>query len=155
MIMQYIIKVNELPDMQNLARWLIAHERREINTNTSEVIAQTAVCVCVCEKLRKPLSTLAGVAGYKALISRALALAKVDVPSLAVLEVKDDGSLAVLNVYDPERDLDEVQNGDTALTAQLIGLLVTFIGEALTMQLVRDVWPDAPFNSIDSEMEKL
>ena len=34
------------------------------------------------EKLRRPLSTLAGTAGYRSLIARALTLAKKEVPSL-------------------------------------------------------------------------
>jgi len=30
------------------------------------------------------------------------------------------------------------------LIAHLIGLMITFIGEALTLQLVHDVWQDLP-----------
>ena len=30
-----------------------------------------------------------------------------------------------------------------AITAHLLGLLVTFIGEPLTLRLVREAWPDA------------
>jgi len=36
----------------------------------------------------------------------------------------------------------------------LLGLLVTFIGENLTVRLVRDVWPDAPVNDLDSVAEE-
>ena len=114
--------------------------------------ATVQVTVRVCEKLRGSLSTLAGVAGYRALISRALALAKTEVPSLGRLRVREDGSL---EAPDPAgRDMDESQGGGTALVAQLLGLLVTFIGEALTLRLVRDVWPDAPVENIISDAEK-
>ena len=41
-----------------------------------------------------------------------------------------------------------------ALVAQLLGLLATFIGIGLTMQLVRDAWPDAPFEGTVPETEK-
>lgn len=144
--------MNDFPEMQNLARWLIAHER--CGVNPSEATAKATVCVCVCEKLRKPLSTLAGAAGYKAIISRALALAKAEVPSLDSLRVGEDGTLEVPGHAEPERDMDKAAEGDAALVAQLLGLLATFIGEALTMQLVRDVWPDAPFEGAGHKMEK-
>ena len=148
---RYIIKMNGFPEMQNLAQWLIAHEQCE--AKPSETTPQVAVCVCVCEKLRKPLSTLAGVAGYKALVSRALALAKAEVPSLGSVKVREDGYLEVPGV-EPGRDIDEIHKGGAALVAQLFVLLVTFVGIGLTIQLVRDVWPDAPFEGIGSEMEK-
>lgn len=143
--------MNDFPAMQNLARWLLAHEQCEVNLPVTMV--QAAVCVCVCEKLRGPLATLAGVAGYRALISRALALAKAEVPSLGSVQVREDGSLDVPLAVEPQRDMDETQKGGAALVAQLLVLLVTFIGEALTMRLVRDAWPDAPFEGIASESE--
>lgn len=143
--------MDNFPAIQNLARWLIANERCE--AKPSEATVQAAVCVCVCEKMREPLTTLAGAAGYKALISRALVLARAEVPSLGSVRVKEDGYLEMPCV-EPERDMDEIHKGGATLVAQLLGLLVTFIGLALTMQLVRDVWPDAPFNGIDSETEK-
>jgi hypothetical protein len=40
-------------------------------------------------------------------------------------------------------DGNEAVQGGTALIAQLLGLLVTFIGEALTLRLVQNVWPNA------------
>lgn len=141
------------PAIQNLSRWLLIHE--QCDGKTGEATAQVAVCVCVCEKLRGPLSILAGVDGYRALISRALALAKAGVPSLGPVRVMEDGSLEVPDSsVEPGRGLDEIHKGGAMLVAHLLGLLVIFIGEGLTVQLVRDVWPDAPFEGIDSEMEK-
>ena len=150
--MLYIKMMNDSPATQNLARWLFAHEAAMVAP--PEATDQVAVCVRVCEKLRRPLSMLAGVAGYRALISRALALAKAEVPMLVSVRVREDGALEVPDPGVPQRGMDETQKGGSALVAQLLGLLVTFIGEALTMQLVRDVWPDAPFEGIDSETEK-
>lgn len=54
--------------------------------------------------------------------------------------VREDGSLEGMN---------ELPNGKAAesgavLIAALLSLLVTFIGEALTVQLLQDVWPDLP-----------
>jgi hypothetical protein len=36
------------------------------------------------------------------------------------------------------------------LIARLLGLLLIFLGETLTMSLVRDVWPDATFDDGNS-----
>ena len=144
--------MDNFPAMQDLAGWLLAHEAAQVNP--SEPTAQAAACIRVCEKLRRPLSTLSGVAGYRALIGRALALAKAEVPSLGPVRVKEDGSLEAPGWDETPRDMDETLNGGAALVAQLLGLLVTFLGEALTMRLVRDVWPDAPYEVIDSETEK-
>ncbi len=132
------------PLIQNLAPWLLAHEQCEVKS----LLTPARPVFCVCEKLRKPLSMLGGADGYKALISRALLLAKAEVPSLGSVRVLEDGSLEASG---SEADGAE---GDAALVAQLLGLLATFIGEALTMQLVRDAWPDAPFDSIGSERER-
>ena len=36
--------------------------------------------------------------------------------------------------------------GAVAITAHLLGLLATFIGEPLTLRLVREAWPEASFD---------
>ena len=38
--------------------------------------------------------------------------------------------------------------------AQLLGLLVTFIGEPLTLRLVRDAWPNASVAGMDAGSEE-
>ena len=38
-------------------------------------------------------------------------------------------------------DPESIVEGRVIVVAQLIGLLVAFIGEKLTLQLVREVWP--------------
>jgi len=135
--------------MKGLARLLLANEAAQVKPY--DATAQAAACVRVCDKLRRPLSVLAGVDGYKALIGRALALARVEVPSLGLLQVREDGTLEAQEPVEPQLDTDETNNGDVELVARLLGLLVTFIGEGLTMQLVRDVWPDAPYYGMDME----
>jgi hypothetical protein len=39
--------------------------------------------------------------------------------------------------------------GGVVLLAQLLGLLVAFIGENLTLRLVREVWPKVPLDDLD------
>jgi hypothetical protein len=102
----------------------------------------------VIEKVRGPLAALTGVAGFRSLLSRALALANAEVRWLRAVHVKADGALEC----PPEiarLDKEEMANGEVALVAQLLGLLVTFIGEALTARLLEDVWPGVPINDFD------
>lgn len=89
-----------------------------------------------------PLAQLTGIAGFRSLLSRAVALAKVEVPSLAPVRVGTDGSLEGLDGVHNEPGTEADIEGGTVVVAHLLGLLVTFIGERLTRQLVRDAWPE-------------
>lgn len=140
------------PVIQNLALWLLAQEASAGKPSEIKMYAAFRVC----EKLRQPLSTLAGVRGYRSLISRALMLAKKEAPSLGEVQVKEDGSLEWrAGAIELRQGMDEAaKKGGTLLVAQLLGLLVTFIGSVLTLRLVRDLWPDAPFEDMNSKTEK-
>jgi cyanate permease len=70
------------------------------------------------------------------------------------VQVKEDGSLEWTGVIELEQGMDEAAKGGAVLVAQLLGLLFTFIGQSLTLRLVRDLWPDAPFEDMNSKMEK-
>src|SRR6185437_5546233 len=97
----------------------------------------------VCAKLRRPLTTLAGVAGFRSLLSRALTLARAEAPSLTAVHVAADGSLKGLDELKAQIDKEQARDEGAILIAQLLGLLFTFIGEGLTLRLVQDVWPNA------------
>ena len=95
-----------------------------------------------CDKLRAPLAKLAGIQGFNSLLSRALSLASRQVPSLVGVRVEADGSLTGLDAIDLDADKSEgARHGGTVLVAELLKLLVTFIGESLTLSLVRNAWP--------------
>jgi hypothetical protein len=126
---------------QNLARRLLAVEAA--SKRAADAPAHEAVRVC--EKLRSSLTRFAGSDGFKSLLRRALSLARADVPAVATVQLKADGSLEGLETL----AVDTTNGGPeaaVAITAHLLGLLVTFIGEPLTLRLVREVWPDAPLN---------
>jgi hypothetical protein len=108
----------------------------------------------VCAKLRQPLITLAGVAGFRSLLSRALTLARAEAPSLSSVQVEADGSLKGLDELEPQTGKEQARDGGAILIAQLVGLLLTFIGEGLTLRLVQDVWPEAAFDGRVSERER-
>ena len=122
----------DAPTTRDLAQRLVAYEGVE----TSSAMADMHAVCRVCDKLRRPLTTLAGAAGFRSLLSRALTMAKQESPVLSAWEVKADGSLQGLNG-------EAAQSGDV-LIAHLIGLMITFIGESLTLRLLHDVWLDLP-----------
>jgi hypothetical protein len=133
----------------DLARRLLAFEAVG---NSSDAYLEEMVSVC--EKLRVPLSKLVGVSGFGSLLARALALAKAEVPSLSVMQVKADGSLAGLVEVGQNQDRAAAGKVGIVLVAQLLGLLATFIGEPLMLRLVFDIWPEASISKIDQKNEE-
>ena len=130
------------PKLKEFARQLLAAEAASGNPAG----AKDPRAFRACERLRGPLGKLIGIGGFRSLLSRALARAGEEVPVLRALHIKADGSLEDLETeaeLDP-RDPREVAAAEVALVAQIAGLLVTFIGPALTLQLLRDIWPKIP-----------
>jgi hypothetical protein len=85
------------------------------------------------------LAALMGKGGFHAVLSRALAVAGPQARWLRVVKVNADG---VLEGWDQGReDAEEPTEAGAPLVAQLLGLLVAFIGDNLTLRLVREVWP--------------
>ncbi len=137
-----------LPESRYLAQRLLAYEA--VAGKTSETTESAALRVFA--KLRQPLITLAGVAGFRSLLSRALTLARTEAPSLSVVQVAADGSLQ--GIDESQIDKDQAREAGVILIAQLIGLLLTFIGEGLTLRMVQDVWPEAAFDGRVFEKER-
>jgi hypothetical protein len=123
------------PSMRTLARRLLAAEAAHPGDEKGHE------AVRVCDKLSISLTRLAGVDGFTSLLRRALALARAEVPSLNRVTVKPDCSIEGLEAL-AAQVADSGVEATAALTAHLLGLLVTFIGEPLTLRLVRDAWPD-------------
>jgi hypothetical protein len=131
--------------MRELAERLIAYETRENKSSETK----TSGPFLVGEKLRPHLAPLMGKVGFRALLSRALALANAEVPWLRAVHIKADGSFDGLDELGAQVDPDEISKGRVVLLAQLLGLLVAFIGEDLTLRLVREVWPKLSINNLD------
>jgi hypothetical protein len=45
----------------------------------------------------------------------------------------------------------EIAEGEAVLVAQLIGLLVTFIGATLTLHLLQEAWSETPLGGLTYE----
>lgn len=120
------------PEIRVFAERLLANEVVAGKPSRANIPAAFRVS----EKLRRPLTAVAGAAGFRSLLLRALTLAKREAPSLSKVQVNPDGSLAGPGEI-------EGPQVEVLLIAQLIGLLFIFIGEDLTLRLLREVWPDA------------
>ena len=129
------------PSIRDLARRLLAAEA----ATQSAAEPRVHPAVRVCEKLRVSLTRFAGVDGFAALLRRALALAREEVPALHGITEKADGSIEGLEKLVADAGNSGVGGSDAAvaITVHLLGLLVTFIGEPLTVRLAREAWPDA------------
>jgi hypothetical protein len=138
------------PIARDLARWLLAQEANEDEAPTARV--DTALRAV--EKLHVLLAKRIGVAGFHALLARALALAKAEVRWLGAVKVTPDGALDGFEEAAQHKDSDEAMQGRVALLTQLIGLLITFIGRDLTLRLLRDAWPEAVLDDINFGTEE-
>jgi len=129
-----------LPEMRDLARRLLHHEAGA--GNTSEPAESTTFHVY--EKLRRNLSLVVGVAAFQALASRALTVARSEVPGLGAVQVAADGRLQRVNRIESsmETDGEWVEEEGVIFISSLLGLLQLFLGEPLTTNLVLNVWPD-------------
>lgn len=98
-------------------------------------------------KLRGTLTGFAGIEGFRSLLARALVLAKAQDPSLASVQVLEDGALWGLGIADGDSSAapnDGAGSAGQVLIAHVLDLLVILIGEPLTHQLARSTWPDSP-----------
>ena len=120
--------------MRDLARRLLAASQIASGPRVHEA-------VLVSERLRISLARFAGAAGFASLLRRALVLACGDVPSLQSVKIGADGRLEGFEQLDTPTGALEGEAA-VAITAHLLGLLVTFIGESFTLRLLRESWPD-------------
>lgn len=121
----------------------LAQRLLELETGSAPALgAHVLAGARVCAKLRNALVRFAGADGFTSLLRRALALARAELPVLQAVEVDADGSLEGFE------QVVSTAGADAALSliAHLLDLLVTFIGEPLTLRLVRDAWPRAAWS---------
>ena len=122
--------------MRDLARRLLA-------ANQVATGAQGDEAVVLIETLRIMLTKFAGPEGSKSLLRRALALARAEVPLLQNVKIDADGRLEGFKEIVAGNGVGGAGNeAGVAITAHLLGLLVTFIGEPLTLRLERAARPD-------------
>jgi hypothetical protein len=126
------------PKLRDLAQRLLAFE----TVATPSPDGMVPAVFRVCNKLREPLTTFAGLTGFRTLLMRALTLAAEEVPALNNIQITPDGFLRFSGETQAPLDLDGSPCGEIILVAQLLGLLVAFIGRPLTLRLLQHIWPE-------------
>ena len=120
---------------RDLARNLVACET---DASTASLRTEPAT-MRVYERLRRQLGAAVGVGGFHALASRALALAKSESPRLNAVKVAENGGLIGLGEFESATETDEDREVGIILIAQMLGLFLTFLGEATTLRLIEDL----------------
>jgi len=126
------------PDLRDLALRLLAD-----GADTGGAV-RFATAEQFCGRLSTVLSKLAGPAGSRTLLSRALVLAGQEAQCLTLVQLRSDGQLHGFEERISEKEQAEWNDASIVLVAQLLGLLHAFIGQRLTLQLVEEAWPMPP-----------
>jgi DNA-binding response OmpR family regulator len=132
----------QMPDnaperIRRVASRLLAHESERAKSTTGE----TSPASRICEKLHGPLTQLMGGVAYRSLLLRALAVAAAEIPWLYAIQIQSDGSSLNLDQTEAPLSRAVVAAGELALVSQLLGLLAILIGAAMTLTLLRNIWP--------------
>ena len=130
------------PRMRSFAKCLIDRVQIEDGSVRTENVATLSVV----EMLRPQLEELMGNTGYRALLLNALARAKDEVPWLGEARMNQDGSFEGFDQPLARRGRGRYSKGGAVMLAWFLGLLASFIGELLTIQLTLEVWPDLSLN---------
>jgi hypothetical protein len=136
--------------MQDFARRVVDFETPR-NSSSRPAIP---VAFVICEKLRPQWANLMGNIGYRTLLSRALILAHQKAVWLRAVHINPDGVLSWSGKLETRVNAEEIAFGSVVLVVELLGLLEGFIGEALALRLLQDVWPKLPRRDSDSDKEK-
>lgn len=98
-----------------------------------------------CRKLSRQAASLVTADGARLFIERALVLAKREFPVLAPLGAGPsiDNCLTGLGDAISGAEVSQIRDGFAALLGYVIGLIDTFIGDDLTLRMVRQEWPEA------------
>jgi hypothetical protein len=121
--------------MRDMARSLVASEADAAMTS----LHSEPATVRAYERLRRQLGAPVGADGFQALASRALALAKSESPGLSDVQLTANGALRGLGEVESQTDTDEDGEAGINLIAHLLGLFLTFLGEATTLRLIEDL----------------
>ena len=99
----------------------------------------------VIEQLCGKIAEVHGNTSLEALLSRALVATRADFPWLRSAKASKSGELVGLEqIYPP--DPEQAMRGELAVLSSLIELLRSFLGDSVTLQLLRTLWPLASLN---------
>ena len=136
------------PALRQLALTVLAQHSEPEGTEGLAAAARRAY-----DELAHASTPLIGQIGVDALIARALHLAQREHPWLSEAPESDPANepFAQMIANASRQDPAMATEGTAAVFATFAGLLVTFIGEALTTSLLRKAWPDAFLDAAGKE----
>lgn len=125
---------------RDLARQLLDHERARQDTAADLV----PVIEGAFRRLHEHTCKLIGPAGFQALVHRAAHLTSAEAGWIESISFHAEPDLILVGLSEriESEGAAPVIDGLALLLANLIGLLCTFIGESLTLLLVRRIWPE-------------
>ena len=127
---------------------------REAQANSTGLHIEPAT-VRVYERLRRQLGGPVGADGFQALASRALALAKAESPRLSAVQINENGGLHGLDAVESQTGAEQNDEAGVLLIAQLLGLFLTFLGEATTLRLLEDLRLQAQVSAEPETLPKI
>jgi hypothetical protein len=129
------------PQLRDLARRLFALEAK--NAHTSAALGEALEKSCV--RLHAQLDPLIGDGGFRALLARALHLATKEFAWLDAVRVKEHPACDLVGLREAMKGqkASAANEAFALVLANIIWLLVTFIGEDIAFGLVAEVWPEA------------
>jgi len=136
------VEMTAAPEMRVLAHRLLAYEANA--DNGSEPTGWPMLRVY--EKLRHSLVEFVGISGFQSLAMRALTMTRPEAAGLGGLRIAQNGSLEGLGEIDSQSDMEPAADVGILLIVRLLELLRMFIGEALTLSLLRNAWPGEVFD---------
>ena len=135
------------PPIRDFARRLIAHDalrNKAVGKNAPPAFQVLA-------KLCLHLEALIGAIGLRALLSRTLVLTRDEFPGLRTMKanVYIDGTRDGWELLKAQFAPANLPAAQVVLLAQLLDLLVDFIGAGLTAQMVAEIWPKFSFEKME------
>jgi len=140
------------PKEREIARLLLAARGRTAHQPADEAsMPPTSEAIEALQIIQNHMADLIGERGFRALFERALTLAKEEVPWLEAATPDSELIFEHLDELSTQMDRDIFHEGEVILLANLIELLVVFIGPKLTLKLLSEDWPQLPIPEMDPE----
>lgn len=123
---------------------------RRRSVSDADVATVAATTRAAYDDLASVLVPLIGQVGLDAVTSRALHLAEREYPRVKAGGTDQTGAFAEVSVWLMQQDAGVAMDAAATMLSMVGRLLMTFIGEPLTMRLLRKGWPDG-FTDVKTE----
>ena len=137
------------PNLQKLALRLFEYEAKK-SGNPDEPVKTIEVC---CQRLHDRLDRVIGAGGFRALLNRALYLAKKRYAWLEGVEIEDYPGCEFKELREAVKGKKPAIMDEACrlMLENVIWLLVTFIGEDIAFGLIQEAWPDVSIAASNSK----